>query len=129
MAARGPNLARRPLLFGSLSTSMYIETHRAPVFVWSSDNYLWTVFGPLWLVRRNNWDRPYPENLIRNKENELEYFSVIIFNMLFILNQWILHKYRKITPVICTACLALQDTRQDAYSHTNTHNVELFSLR
>ena len=48
MAAHGPNLARRSLLSGPWSTLMYIETHKTKVFIWPSDSYLLTVFGPSW---------------------------------------------------------------------------------
>ena len=49
----------RPFLFGPLITSLNIERHRAMVFIWPSDMYLWTVFGSLWPARENNWE-PLP---------------------------------------------------------------------
>ena len=56
MAACGPNAARRPCVFGPLSTPMYIEIHRTVVIIWPSDIYLWTFFGSLWPERKNNWE-------------------------------------------------------------------------
>ena len=40
LAARGPNPAHRPYLFGPLSAPKYIEIHRAVVIIWPSDIYL-----------------------------------------------------------------------------------------
>ena len=37
MAARGPNLARRPYLLGPLSTPIYIEIHKKMVIIWPQD--------------------------------------------------------------------------------------------
>ena len=48
----------RPFLFGPLLASLNIERHRAMVFIWPSDMYLWTVFGSLWPARENNWEPP-----------------------------------------------------------------------
>ena len=59
MAARGQNPAPRPFLFGPLLTSLNIKRHRAMVFIWPSDMFLWTVFGSLWPARENNWE-PLP---------------------------------------------------------------------
>ena len=56
MAARGPNPARKPYLFGPLPTPIYIKIHRTMVNIWPSDIYLWTLFGPLWPARKNNWE-------------------------------------------------------------------------
>ena len=49
----------RPFLFGPFIISLNIERHRALVFIWPSDMYLWTVFGSLWPARENNWE-PLP---------------------------------------------------------------------
>ena len=51
-----PNPAHQPVLVGPLSTLNYIETHRAVVFIWSSDMYLWTDFGPLWPAIEISWE-------------------------------------------------------------------------
>ena len=37
-------------------TLKYIETHRAVVFIWPSDMYLWTGFGPPWPAIEISWE-------------------------------------------------------------------------
>ena len=52
-AASGQNPAPRPFLVGPLK---YLETHRSMVFIWPSDMYLWTGFGPLWPTIEISWE-------------------------------------------------------------------------